>query len=194
MKKEIEIQTEEHKDEGVIPEDAAGQDRESEPAESDNIQSAPAPKPVDPVVELTDRLQRLAAEFENYKKRNAREFDRGRESGMVSMIERLLPALDSFDSALESFKGKDETGIYEGLGKIRELMVDSLKAAGLEVLTPEPGTPFDPHFHEVMLTLETGDFNDQDIVVTLQKGYRFKSMLIRAAKVQIAVEPSKTDA
>ena len=191
MKKEIKIQEEGNQD-SKVPDNVLDINPDELVEDKPEAEEA-TPEPVDPVVEITDRLQRLAAEFENYKKKNAREFERGREYGMVTIIQRILPALDSFDSALESYKGKDESGVYEGLGKIRDLLVDSLKGVGLEIMVPEPGTPFDPHVHEVMLTLETTDFADQEIVVTLQKGYSFKNTLVRAAKVQIAVEPKQEE-
>lgn len=180
-------QTQEEKEEvdaGTAPED---QDMDS----SEKEEEKPEPTPEEKIVELTNQLLRMAAEFENYKKKNAREYDRGALSGSINIVQRLIPVLDSFDSALGSQNDVPDQakGIYEGLVKIQSQMVENLFSAGLKVIEPEKGTPLDPNFHEVLMVQETDEVPGDTIFAIFQKGYSFKGQLVRAAKVQVAKEP-----
>lgn len=141
------------------------------------------------LADMTRQLQRLAAEFENYKKKNAREFERGHQAGSVRMIERLLSILDSFDSAVQSNTNGGEESLLEGFQQIHRQMIEALTGAGLEVIDPEQGTPLDPHVHEVLLTHPTSDVPEDTIFATLQRGYSYNGWLVRPAKVQVAKKP-----
>ena len=103
-----------------------------------------------------------------------------------------MPVLDSFDSALQTDVTGAESGVLEGLKKIRGQMIELLIGSGLEVIEPDPGDTFDPNIHEVLLCQETEEFQDNTVFATLQRGYSYKNRLIRAAKVQLAVAPNAT--
>lgn len=171
-----------------LEEEIEAEENAGEQSDEEQTDNPPEP-PLDEKADLTNRMLRIAAEFENYKKKNAREFSRGHDLGMTSAIERLVPVLDSFDSAVASGKDAKGSSIYEGLVKIQNLMTETLIGAGMGILDPEKGEIFDPNFHEVLLTHETEELPDQSIWACLQKGYTFKGRLVRAAKVQVAVAP-----
>ena len=145
--------------------------------------------PADPTAaELTDRLQRLAAEFENYKKKNAAEYERGRISGGEHVITAVLPAIDALDAAIANDKG-EAPAVLEGLIKIRDLMLDRLGSQGLELIAPEKGEVMNPNIHEVIMAQPTTEVAPNTVLNLWQRGYGFRGRLIRAAKVLIAVEP-----
>jgi len=180
---------------GRPEEQKASQEKREEPIAADYVtaeqdeQTAPEPTPEEQIAALTDRLQRLAAEFENYKKKNAREFERGHKAGAVAIVERLLPVLDSFDSALKAENDADESGIAEGLRKIHKQLLQSMTDAGLEIIEPAKGDAFDPNIHEVLFCQQTEEVPEDHVFTTLQRGYTFKGWLVRAAKVQLAKVP-----
>jgi len=135
------------------------------------------------VDELTEKLQYLQAEFENYRKRE----ERNRESFVTfcnqQLVEKLLPVLDSFEKALPSLRGKAAKGmkmIHEGLMKV-------LRDEGLEEI-PAVGKKFDPYRHEVVGERSSEDCDAGTIIEEVQKGYMFKSKLLRASKVIVAKE------
>lgn len=149
------------------------------------------PTPEETIAELTNQLQRLAAEFENYKKKNSREFDRGREFGAVELLVKLMPVLDSFDSAIQGEYCKSDSGILEGIEKIQCQLIDSLALAGLKAVEPNKGDPLDPNIHEVMFVQETTEIPSDTIFATFAKGYSYKDKLVRPAKVQVAKNPKE---
>ena len=126
--------------------------------------------------EYLDGWQRAKADFINTKKRLETEGEKKFEYGVMASVEKLLPALDSIDIALSQSNDK-------GLAMIQKQMLDGL---GVEVLNPI-GETFDPNLHEPMGTVEAESKDQEDTIVTvLQKGYKFKDVIIRPAKVQVA--------
>jgi molecular chaperone GrpE len=131
-----------------------------------------------------DHLQRLQAEFDNYRKRVVKEQAELAEMGAMPVARRMLEVLDDFDLALMS---ADETSDYERVVKGVELvyakLVDALKAEGLERIEAL-GEPFDPEFHEALM--QTGD-GDADPVVAdvLRPGYTLKGRVLRPAGVRV---------
>ncbi len=166
-------------------------DTDSDADEAEDVEEEKVAEPTveEQLTEMTGRLQRMAAEFENYKKKNAREFERGHQAGAVRIIDRLLPVLDSFDSAQQSQREGSGEILLEGFQKIHQQMIEALLGAGLEIIEPEQGTPLDPKVHEVLLTQPTKDVPEDTIFATFQRGYSLKGWLIRPAKVQVAKKP-----
>lgn len=173
------------KKELTLEEEKSDQDIEPEPEE----QPGPEPTPEEKIAELTDRLQRLAAEFENYKKKNAHEFERGHMGGSAYVLEKLLPVLDSFDMAHSQNADQSGEGIIEGLGKIRKQLLESMLGMGLKIISPKKGDELDPNLHEVLMVQPSEDQPEDTIFATLQRGYSYKDRLLRAAKVQVAKAP-----
>lgn len=126
--------------------------------------------------EYLDGWQRAKADFINTKKRLEEEGEKKFEYGVMACVEKLLPALDSIDIALSQNEDK-------GLLMIQKQLLDG---TGLTILNPL-GEVFDPNLHEPMGMVEAKEGEKEDTIVTvLQKGYKFKDVIIRPAKVQVA--------
>jgi molecular chaperone GrpE len=157
---------------------------------------APRPQPaVSPDVErlkverdtLLDRLARLQAEFENARKRAAREQQDYREYALADAIKALLPILDSFDRALET-AGPEASEFRSGIELINKQLHDALVKLGLRSI-PAKGEPFDPHLHEAIEVVDTTEAKDHEVLEELQRGYKLKDRLLRPAMVKVARNP-----
>lgn len=129
---------------------------------------------------LTEQLQRLQAEFENFQKRTEKEKIQIRETANENTISNLLPILDNFELSLKHNKDEGVKLIYKDL-------IKTLKAQGLKKI--DTNIPFDPKFHEALLQ-EDGK-EDGKITEELQKGYTLNNKLLRASKVKITKKSSK---
>ena len=136
---------------------------------------------------LVDRLARAQAEFENARRRASKEQQDFRDYAAADAVKALLPAMDSFERALES--GKSEGGDFRGgVELIYKQLQDALAKLGVRPI-PAKGEPFDPHYHEAIELVETTDVPDHEIVEELQRGYKFKDRLLRPAMVKVAKNP-----
>ena len=133
---------------------------------------------------LVDRLARLQAEFENARKRTAREQQEFREYAVADAVKALLPSLDSFERALQ-ISARDKSEFRGGVELIYRQMQDALQKLGLRAI-PAKGEPFDPHLHEAIEMVETSDAEDHQILEELQRGYKLKDRLLRPAMVRVA--------
>ena len=131
---------------------------------------------------LFDRLARLQAEFENFRKRNAREQTEFREYATAEAAKNFLPVLDNFSLAL---KTSSEQNLRQGVELIRKQMEEVLAKMGLEAI-PAEGEQFDPRLHEAIEMVDTTDVPDHQIIEELQRGYRVKDRLLRPAMVRVA--------
>jgi molecular chaperone GrpE len=133
---------------------------------------------------LLDRLARLQAEFENARKRAAREQQEFRDFATADAIKALLPALDSFERALQAPANQlDE--FRNGVELIYKQMQDALTRLGVQSI-PAKGQPFDPRVHEAIEMVETTEAPDHQVVDELQRGYKLKDRLLRPAMVKVA--------
>jgi len=139
--------------------------------------------------ELTDTLQHLQAEFENYKKRIEKENCEFIKCANEEVIVRLLPIIDNFELALKSCRAKDD--FYKGMELIYSQLIDTLHSQGLKHIDCL-GKKFDPYYHEVLLT-EESDKEDNSIVEELQKGYLLYEKVIRHSKVKIAKKKKEVE-
>lgn len=133
---------------------------------------------------LVDRLARLQAEFENARKRTAREQQDFREYAVADAIKALLPSLDSFERALQT-SARDKSEFRGGVELIYKQLQDALQKLGLRAI-PAKGEPFDPHLHEAIEMVETSDVDDHQILEELQRGYKLKDRLLRPSMVKVA--------
>lgn len=136
--------------------------------------------------ELEDRLLRLAAEFDNYKKRMAKEFGYLIKNANENLILQLLDTLDNFQRALNSAKTSND---YENFHKGVELIYNHLK----EILTKEGlkeiealSKPFDPNFHEAVTQAESDKYDEGVVMDEISKGYMLNDRLLRASKVVVS--------
>lgn len=133
---------------------------------------------------LLDRLARLQAEFENARKRTAREQQDFREYALTDTVKTLLPILDSFERALQvSFAEKSE--LRSGVELIYKQLQDALAKLGLRLI-PAKGESFDPHLHEAVEMVDTTEAKDHQILEELQRGYKLKDRLLRPSMVKVA--------
>ena len=134
------------------------------------------------IKELTDSLQRLQAEFENYKKRIEKEKQDFIRYASQDLIINLLPIVDSFEIALKNHKDKNK--FLEGMKLIFSQFYSLLEKGGLKQINPLD-EKFDPNKHEVLMCNKSNK-PDNTITEVLQKGYIVNDKLIRHAKVKIA--------
>ena len=133
---------------------------------------------------LLDRLARLQAEFENARKRAAREQQEFRDFATADAIKALLPALDSFERALQA-PANQQSEFRNGVELIYKQMQDALTKLGVQTI-PAKGQQFDPRVHEAIEMVETTEVPDHQIVDELQRGYKLKDRLLRPAMVKVA--------
>jgi molecular chaperone GrpE len=134
---------------------------------------------------LLDSLQRLKADFDNYRKRMLREQTRILETAEADMVKKLLPVLDNLERALSSSTEADGKGLRDGVALVLGMMTDTLVKEGLEVIDPD-GEQFDPEHHEAMMVVATDECPEGTVVDVVQKGYRFNGVLLRPAMVRVA--------
>jgi molecular chaperone GrpE len=129
--------------------------------------------------------QRTQADFENYRKRVARESANAQGRGVVSLAKELLPALDNLDRALDAAAHDDP--LLEGVRFVRSELDAALARVGIESFSPV-GEVFDPAVHEAMTTIEQpeGGAESGTVVEVYQPGYRLGASVIRAARVVVA--------
>jgi molecular chaperone GrpE len=129
--------------------------------------------------------QRTQADFENYRKRVAREAAAAQERGMSSLARELLPALDNLDRALGAAASDDP--LLEGVRLVRSELSAGLARVGIESFSPV-GEPFDPELHEAVATAEQGADGQASgtVVEVYQPGYRLGASIIRPARVVVA--------
>ncbi len=139
-----------------------------------------------------DQLLRTTADFENYKKRAARERQDASRSAQESLLQKLIPILDNFDMAVAAAgnaAGKDASSLQAGVTMIHQQFKSALLETGLEELDAT-NKPFDPNWHEAVSQLETADVPEGQIVQQLRKGYKLRDRLLRPATVIVAKKPS----
>jgi molecular chaperone GrpE len=137
------------------------------------------------VAELKDRHLRLAAEFDNYRKRINRERTELSDRAQASFVAKLLDVLDDMDRLVASDPATPLALLREGLSAVDRKLSKELEEAGVERIDPK-GAPFDPSQHEAVSTTPAPDrARDQHVSATFQPGYRFKGVLVRPARVQV---------
>jgi len=162
------------------PEEEAVVEAEAEVAE-------PAQPPLEQkLLEAQDRNLRLAAEFDNYRKRTARQFGELRETAIGEVLEDLLTVQDNFHRALEIAESKTDLPSFKmGVEMIFEQLKGVLSRNGVEPFD-SVGEKFDPSLHEAMMMVESNDHNEGTVVEEMSKGYRIKDRVVRHAKVAVA--------
>ncbi|HUA13802.1 MAG TPA: nucleotide exchange factor GrpE [Verrucomicrobiae bacterium] len=137
---------------------------------------------------LLDRLARAQAEFENARKRAAKEQQEFRDFTTVEAIKALLPAIDSFERALQAKSGPAD--FRAGVELIYKQLQDVLAKLGVRPIAAK-GEQFDPHVHEAIEMVETSATPDHEVLEEWQRGYKFKDRLLRPAMVKVARNPGK---
>jgi molecular chaperone GrpE len=127
--------------------------------------------------------QRTQADFENYRKRVARESTLAQERGVVKLAKEMLPALDNLDRALDAAAQDDP--LLDGVRLVRAELTGALARVGVESFSPA-GEPFDPALHEAMAQQPVEGADSGTVVEVYQPGYRLGASIIRPARVVVA--------
>lgn len=132
--------------------------------------------------------QRTQADFENYRKRVARDAAVARDKGVKQVVAELLPALDNFERALaaaEAEEADEEHHLTKGIRLVQQELVAALGRVGIEPFSPK-GEPFDPTQHEAMAQQPVEGAASGTVVEVLQAGYRLNGAVVRPARVMVA--------
>jgi molecular chaperone GrpE len=138
------------------------------------------------------RLLRLTADFDNFKKRTARERQEAIKLANQSLLEKLILVLDNFDMAVAAANNSQAGNVDSlraGIGLIYTQLKNVLTEAGLEEIDAA-GKPFDPNLHEAVSQQETADAPEGHVLQQLRKGYKLRERLIRPAGVVVSKKPS----
>ena len=134
--------------------------------------------------DLNDKFVRLAAEYDNFRKRSAREREAAHSDAVSRAVKALLPTYDNLERAL-----KVETSDAEykkGVEMTMTQLIDSLKSIGVEKITADIGTEFDPNFHNAVMHIENEELGENVIAEIFQQGFKIGDKVIRHAMVQVA--------
>ena len=135
-----------------------------------------------------DRLARLQADFENYRRRVRQEREELAAFAAEGLITRLLPVLDNLDRAIKAETGAGAEAWRQGVEMTLKQFQDVLAREGVETI-PAEGLPFDPTAHEAVMQVESEEHEDNIVVEELQKGYRLGGRVIRPAMVKVSRRP-----
>ncbi|MDE3001020.1 MAG: nucleotide exchange factor GrpE [Gemmatimonadota bacterium] len=181
----------------VNSDEVNGEEKQEETAEPEGSREAEAsgeedaPDPLEEAIreseEYKDRWIRLAAEFDNYKKRRTREFDALIQSASENLIRDLLPVLDSVARALEhrAEGEEDSDGFKQGVTMIMEAFPKVLERRGLSEIEAA-GKPFDPNYHEALMQMASEDHAEGVVMGVVERGYLLGDKVIRPAKVVVS--------
>ena len=138
------------------------------------------------IEELTDRVKRQMAEFENFRKRTEKEKSSMYEMGARDIIERILPVIDNFERGLAVIpEDKKEDPIAEGMEKIYKQIQKVFEEAGVKPIEAA-GKEFDPNFHNAVMHVEDESLGENIVAEELQKGYMYRDSVVRHIMVKVA--------
>jgi molecular chaperone GrpE len=142
-----------------------------------------APADEDAAAKYLALAQRTQADFENYRKRMARENAAAMDRGVGKLAKELLPALDHLDHALRAAEGHED--VIKGFALVRDEIVTALGRVGIQPFAPQ-GEVFDPNEHEAMAQQPSEDAESGTVVEVYQQGYRINGAVLRPARVIVA--------
>lgn len=138
------------------------------------------------IEELTDRVKRTMAEFDNFRKRTEKEKSAMYEIGAKDIVEKILPVIDNFERGLaaipEEMKGN---AFAEGMEMIYKQLMKQLEDAGVKPIEAV-GKEFDPNFHNAVMHIEDESLGENIVAAELQKGYMYRESVVRHSMVQVA--------
>jgi molecular chaperone GrpE len=183
---------------GAEAKNGAGDSPVSErpPNSADEAPPVPPPPPEDPLeraqaeaARLKDQLLRLAADFDNFKKRSRRELADMAKVSREDVLRELLPVFDNLERATShATQATDVKALTEGISMVTRQFLDTLGKLGIERIAAV-GLPFDPSVHEAVQHLETADHPAGAVAMELQAGYRMGERVLRPAMVVVAKPP-----
>lgn len=179
----------------------AGQAVNANPAENPAPGVAPAISPEEladlktraaKAEENWSRLLRATADFDNFKKRAAREKDEAHKFATESLMKKLVPVLDNFEAALAAASqntAAKTASFQSGVSMIYQQLRSSLLESGLEEIDAT-GKPFDPNWHEAVSQQDSAELPEGQVVMQLRKGFKLRERLLRPATVIVSRKPA----
>lgn len=138
------------------------------------------------IEELTDRLTRQIAEFDNFRKRTDKEKSQMYEIGARDIIEKILPVVDNFERGLEAVPEEEKSNPFaEGMEKIYKQLMAAFEEIGVKPIEAV-GAEFDPDFHNAVMHVEDEDLGENIVVEEFQKGYAYRDNVVRHSMVKVA--------
>jgi len=155
-----------------LPDDLGGGELEKLKAERDD---------------LYNRLARATADFQNTRRRLETEMDQRMQYANSSLIRSLLPVIDNWERALNVDPAKtDVPQVLKGLQLVHDQMMNVLKQQNVEVIAPQPGTPFDPSKHEALMQQPNDEYTEPTVTQLFQNGYALPGRTLRPAQVAVS--------
>ncbi|MGP8321116.1 MAG: nucleotide exchange factor GrpE [Methanosarcinaceae archaeon] len=145
----------------------------------------------DEIAQLNDKIMRLGAEFDNFRKRSNREKEELRKFATENIMVNMLEVCDNFERALDSAKVADKDNIesvVDGIEMVLKQFISILEKEGIKKIECK-GEDFNPHLHEAMMHIETNEHPDNTIIDIHKPGYMLHSRVIRPVMVTIAKKP-----
>ncbi len=138
------------------------------------------------IEELTDRVQRQMAEFDNFRKRSEKEKSAMYEIGAKSVIEKILPTIDNFERGFAGLtEEQKEDPFVQGMEKVYRQMMTTLESIGVTPIEAV-GKEFDPNFHNAVMHVEDEESGENIVVEEFQKGYLYRESVVRHSMVKVA--------
>ncbi|MCI6677098.1 MAG: nucleotide exchange factor GrpE [Clostridiales bacterium] len=138
------------------------------------------------IEELTDRLKRTMAEFDNFRKRTEKEKSAMFDMGAKTIVEKILPVVDNFERGLGAVPEEAKTDAFvDGMDKVYKQLMKTLEEAGVKPIEAV-GKEFDPNFHNAVMHVENEELGENVVAAEFQKGYTYKESVVRHSMVQVA--------
>ena len=138
------------------------------------------------IADLTDKLTRNMAEFDNYRKRTEKEKSAMYEIGAKDVVEKILPVVDNFERGLQSVpEDKKDDPFVDGMDKIYKQMMSTLEGIGVKPIEAV-GQEFDPNFHNAVMHVEDEELGENVVAEEFQKGYMYRDSVVRHSMVKVA--------
>jgi len=138
------------------------------------------------IEELTDKVKRQMAEFDNFRKRTEKEKSQMYDMGAKTIVEKILPVIDNFERGLAAVpEDNKEDAFVVGMDKIYRQMLTVLEEAGVKPIEAV-GAEFDPNFHNAVMHVEDEELGENIVAEELQKGYMYRDAVVRHSMVKVA--------
>ena len=194
----MESSTEENVSETKEDENVTSTEETAETAENADAEASEAPdkkksffkkkkdKKDEQIEELTDKVKRQMAEFDNFRKRTEKEKSQMYDMGAKTIVEKILPVIDNFERGLAAVpEDNKEDAFVVGMDKIYRQMLTVLEEAGVKPIEAV-GAEFDPNFHNAVMHVEDETLGENVVAEELQKGYMYRDTVVRHSMVKVA--------
>lgn len=194
--KELQEETAEEITEEAVETEEAAEEVSEEAAEEETAEEGQEKKSLfgkkkkdkkdEQIEELTDKLKRQMAEFDNFRKRTEKEKTQMYEIGAKSIIEKILPVIDNFERGFASVTEEEKANPFvDGMDKVYKQMMTALSEIGVTPIEAL-GEEFNPDFHNAVMHVEDEEAGENIIVEEFQKGYLYKETVVRHSMVKVA--------